>query len=893
MRWFGNVQLKNIGTYMSSPSIKPSVSIIHDERKIFGISIKEKRLVFQDPHGKLLNHQVKRWRPEKNQVDTKKENKGLISGIKVHSKAIHILCQVLYVLSLGYLNKSISVVLEGKRIYLNTNSLQKWRRLNHEALLSLEILKSSSRKDLAKVRQEELTALNALLKLLPKDRPKRKKTIIECSDSFEIASTAIQLARAKVGAGNIPNVDREKLESATYAIAAFYILLTSEIKVPACGEEMLEVGMRNMARNFAASEDELARLTDAGNENLENKIKELEERRKELEEHNQDATAVKKLEHKARLDLNLFGSIREVYEDTQEGVKRRFFNKTPDLFSSLQTRNNPVQAKKLLDEILKNNEKFALSFTSTLLNSTIKDKGSVGSSAQEKEFFQHIMSLGTALKEQFTPQDPGALLKYVMQSSFVQILPIIKKEEQTEDLNLFYKIGTLTAWNLLKSPSTITHGSDGSQTLTCVIEEPHTLSMRFPPKNFFDNQECSLSSKLPFINALAGKLIGEDKDTPICYNEAFDFVRAFKELFPEEVIVLEEIVKRMTLNPLENEKGHKAPETILKELGNELGKGRSEIARDFSNARQQRLSEFGEYYHTCPPYDEEAFDQLASLYTKLEKMGELIYYRYLTRYLNEFLEKIDFEDNGKIKINPSLYEGTLQVRRTPEEHKKMIKTYFPNFTIPQMQKKEPPQFKPRENLRLASEDYLSHLFTKLVNHVGSSGIGGSCCVGALAQGIFKSEDASSKREYILAIRNAASNYMKAHPEQFFGLFLGEGDYTNDKRISILSEVKNPSDSQKRELNQLQTEKVFRYANGIAGTDYFSHAALKAISLIIERPIYVVVEEQGHIPYKLESNGEIMMGMKINPEINGEVLYLHLNDIHYHGLKPKRVGTTNI
>jgi hypothetical protein len=883
---------------MSTSSVKPTVSLINDEWKTFGISIHEKRLVFQDPHGQILNHQVKRWRPEKNQVAPKddKGEKGLISGIKVHSKAIHIFWKIIYYISFGRINKSITVVLDNKRIHLSTDSLQKWRRLNHEALLSLGILKPATRKDLAKVRQEELTALNDLLKLLPKDRPQRKKTIVECGDSFELCEAALQLARAKLSANNFPNVDQEIQGKAMYAIAAFYILLTSEIIVPACGEEMLQVATRLTVKNFAASEEELARLVNAGHENLENQVNELEKIRKELEMRHLDASLAKKEENKAREDLVLFETIRVAYEDTQEDIKCRYLNKTPDLFSSLQTRNNPVQAKKLLNELLKTNEKFAFSFTSNLLNFLIKGKGSIGSTSQEKEFFQHIMSLGKAMKDQFTPQDPGAPLKYMLQSSFVQITSIITEDNQVSE-QLLNQIGTLTAWELLQSsPTVITH-SDYSKTLTCVIEEPRTLSIHFPPQNLYDKQECIKISPLPFVNALAGKLRCDEQSSPICYTEALDFVRDYKELFSEEVIVLRALVNRMALNPLENEQGHQPPETILAELWNELApnqKHPSELTKNFLNARQERLSEYEDFSSSA--YDKEAFDQLAALYGKLAKLGELIRYRYLSRYMNEFLDKIDFESNGKIKINPELFEvGTVQVIRTAEEHKKMIKTYFPDYTIPQLPKKEPPKFQPREHLKMQPRQYRDYFFNSLPNYSGDSGINGSCCVGALAQGIFKSEAASGKRTYLVAIRNAASNYMKRHPEQFFecGLFDDSQHSYTDRKYKELVRQKNLSDAQKRELNQLQIAKVEEYANAITREEYFNLAALKAVSLIIGRPIYVLETASGNTPYKLDAGGHIQME-KINPQLDGEILYLDLADsLHYHCLMPKRVGIQNI
>lgn len=890
MQWFRKVQFKNIGIYM--PSLEP-ISIIDDEWKMFGISIKEKRLTFQDPcaRGKILSHQVKRWRPEKNQVKSEKEGeKGLITGIKVHSKAMHTLCQILYYLSFGFINKSIAVVIDDRTIYLNAGSLQKWRRLNHEALLSLGILKSpSNRKELPRVRQEELTALIQILRLPFNDRPQMKKLIRECSDSFELTATAFALAQTKVEACKLKNPDPEKLKEATFAIAAFYILLSSEIVVPACGQTFLQVGDRVNAQNYAASGEKLARLVEAGHENLKNTIAELERKAKELESQGQDVGVAKRQEKEARLDLELFESIRVVYETTPEGVVRRFFNKTPDLFSSLQTRNNPIRAKQLLNELFTDNENFVLGFTDKLLNIIVKDKA-MPSSSKQQELIQHVLSLGNALKDQFTFSDPGLLLKNALQNSFVKLTSIMTEDNQ-DDLQMMYRIGTTTTWNLLKSSPSISYQADGSKTVTCTVEEPHIFSMHFP-KQFYDNQECTQSSLLPFVNALSGRLACDDQITPACFQEAYEVARDIKELFAEEIILLEELVNRQTMNPLEGEKGHKTPETIIEEIKQELQPARrpSEFHKNFHSARDHRLSEYDQSYLVSDSID--GFENLIALYNKLEKLGKLVHHRYLSRHINGFLNMIDFE-GGKIKINPELLEAVPLIKRTPEEHRKITRQYFPEYSIPQLPKKQPPQFKPKEHLKpQVGLDYLSYLFRELTNRSGQAAAG-SCCVGALAQGIFNDIYASGNVNYITAIRNAASQYIKNHPEQFFDTVFEEGSYyRRDDDISRLSLIKNPTEKEKNELKRLQIKKVMKYANSLTGTEYFTIAAIKAISLIIGRPIYIADQGSSRALLRVDGNGHIEM-QKINPHLDGEILYLHLKGAHYDCLQPLRVGTVDI
>lgn len=901
--------------------LTPSVSFIDDKKRLFGIEFKEKRLFFKDPYNQLLTHQVARWRPEKNQA--KLGNKeGLLSGIKTHSKAIHILFKILYYLSFGCINKSIAVILDNKAIYISTGSLQRWRRLNHEALLSLGILKTASRKNAPAVRQEELTALIKLLKTPPKDRPQKKRTIEECRDFFELASTAYELAKAKASTSIFPKANPNKLNDAAYAIAAFYILLKSKIKTPEgnanCGFELLEVTNHLKVRDFAAPEVELARLVteeklarlvaevrkdlkegrELSEEELKRLVTELKKGLKEgpyLSEEELKKLVIEGKKGLDGLDLVLFETIRVVYEDTQEGIKQRFFNRTPDLFSSVQTRNNPIQAKKLLIQIMKTNEEFAFDFTSKLLDYFIKGKPIPGNSAQESEFALNVISLGKAMKEQFPLSDPGMLLKNILKSSVLKISPIIT-EKNYRNLDLLFQIGTLSAWNLLKSRSEITEHPDGSKTLTCVVEEPHTLSLHFPPKNFYDNQECTKSSRYPFVTALSGKLTSESPQTPEWDQEAFEFVREFKEILEEEVILLEEMVKRLTLNPLENEQGHTPPEKIIEGIFAELDPEQptpTELSENFFTLRLKRYSQYEDSDHIYAAYDPEAFDNLTLLYNKLEKLGKLIYFRYYMRFSSEFNELIDFQENGEITIDPDLLEKELLIMRTPEEHKKMIATYFPRYTIPQLPKKQPPKFKPKEELKLKAEEYLSKLFKQLTNHVVYSDTQGSCCVAALAQGIFKSEKASGNRAYIHDIRKAATHYMTNHPEQFFDT----GIFTDNRDYNKLIRIKNPTEAQKEELKKIQINQVRAYAQKLLGSEQFALPALKAISFIIGRPIFIVDRKAGLQPYKLEANGSIEME-KINPHLDGEILYLHLhfdfdNFGHYHCLMPNRAGTERI
>lgn len=909
---------------MAAP-LQPSHLFHIDTWKKFGIHVKDTRLVFQDPSGKLLTHEVKRWHPEKNQVESKQGEKGLIVGIKTHTKATHVFYEVLYYLTFGLIKKSIQIVLDNKKIYLSSGSLQKWRRLNSETLLSLGILQPSNSKNFAKIRQEELTALNQLLKTPLQKRPERKKAVVECCDSFELAAKALMRAKAKMNAGaNLnPNMDNKQVKNATHAIAAFYILLNAEIKLPACGQEVLQIGERLEVQNFAASEEKLRKLADMGRDELDNRIASLENERKLMINQGKDVAQITKQETKARQDLQLFETIRVVYEDTGNEIKRRFLNKTPDLFSSLQTRNNPVLAKKLLNEIFKENEDFALNFTDKIIDFFMKGKEISGKQTREKKFFHHILSLGQALQEQFTPRDPGLILKNIMQNSLFKTVSIMTEENLYDgEQRLVHQIGTLSAWQLLKSTTEAKMGFDGSKTFTCNIGDI-LLPINFPHSNFYDNVECTKQAPLPFINALAGKFPCDDPKTPLCYYEAYDIARSInQELFKEEVIILEEIVKRLNLNPLEGEKNHVKPDAIISQIWKELIHSRrteSEFKNNFLTSREERLVEYG-HVEFEEVYAEDAFKGLITLYKKLERIGKLISYRYLSKYINEFTKGITFNENGKSEINFEYLDELVTIPRTQEDHQKITKKYFPNFPIPQpLPRKQPPKFQQREYLNFAASSYLDTLFTKVSNNpVGS----GNCCVGALAQGIFKDQNACSNGTFLTKIRKAAQAYMNDNPRQFFnsGLFEDAKNTPQDFRYNALVakkaekgltpeeelELKKLKDSRYKaliakkclspkeelELEELKIKKVQAYANSISGTEYFSLAAIKAISFIIGRPIYIVDEQSGHTPYKLTQDKSIEM-FKVNDQIDGEILYLHLNGIHYSSIYPKRIGTQKI
>lgn len=841
-----------------SSSPRPSHMIIKDQWQTFGFVWKENRLVFQDSnqYGEFLKHQVKRWRPTKNQVEPKEEGKekGVLLGIKIHSLAVHLLFKALYYLSFGKINKSIAIVLDGKTFYLNTNSLQTWRRLNHEALLALGVLKSTSHHDLAATRQLELSALNQLLKTPVNDRAPTKKIITECIDSFGVASLALQLAKSKVEGSCFTQGDKKKLDQATYAIAAFYILLTGKINTPACGQEVLEVSDHVKVQNCFAPEELLEKLAHADSKKLEG------------------------------VELQLYNTIQVVYEDTPDGVKKRYLNISPDLFSSSFTRNNPVDAKKLLNELLKENEKFVLKFTDLLLGAIVNGN-QIQAGPLERKFFTHILSLGQALKDQFTPVDPALQLKNLFQSSFIQITPVINKKNQFNP-KLFKQLGTLSAWNLLKNTPEINGHNDGSKTLTYVVEEPHMISLHFPSKHFYEDIQCKKPASICFVNSLAGHLPCDGLDAPLCFNEVLEFAQKYQELWAEEKIVLEELVHRLTLNPPEGEEGHKPPAGIIKATWEELSSETStQLSKRFSSAWNQRYRE----YNRKITYDKKAFDQLVLLYEKLEQVGLLIYNRYLRNILGEFLGKLKFEKGGAVTLKPELLVKAALTKRTAEEHKRITGTYFPGYQIPRLIRKEPPQLRQQEIERTSPKLYRSSLFEKLENHSGSVARG-SCGVGALAQGIFNKQSASKDIQVLKAIRNAACNYMKKYPEQFFN----EVELTPE--IHRLTRLENPSEGDKNILNQLLKKRVIHFANSLTGEAWFTSAAIKAISYIIGRPIYIINEHDG-VVHQLDDSGAIELE-KINPHFDGGILYLNLftdtlNNGHYHCLMPKREGTQDI
>lgn len=895
---------------MTTPINKAAFTIIDDEWKKAGIHFKNKRLVFQDPHIRrdnygnienqheaILIHQIKRWHPEKNQVSkpsVKTAEKGLISGFKVHSKALHIIFKILSFLTCGLVKKSMKIVLDGKAIYVNLNSYQKWRRLNGEALNALGILKPAAKKDLIPARQKEIGVLNQLLKMAPKTRPARKNTIAETNDCFGIASLALKLAKGRVESLKEP--EQEKLKDSVYQIAAFYILLNGTIAQNGCHGDELRVGHNRFSSDLVYPQELLDRLADAGTDGLNNAIDVLKKRIEEQSSDEQKAPLKEKLK-KAEKDLQIFESLEVVYEETPQGVKRRFINLTPDLFNSAQTTNNPKEAKKLLNEIMQKNEKFALDFTSNLIASVLKGKGGFSNlSAQEKQLMKHLASLGQALKDQFNSADPGTLLKQTLKGAFVEIIPMITEDNQY-DPAIGNKTGLLAAWKLLKSGTEISDHLNGSKTLTCFLEDSHRISMRFPPRNFYKDEESQEEVAPPFVNPLAGKLNSDNTNAPVCSNEALLIAKDIQNLFSEEMIILEEIVQRLASNPWdENEKNYKKPKEILEEIWKELSsKKGTELSRKFAAEREERLKQYGDVFIDTG-YDISSFEKLYLTYQKLEKVGKLIHYRYLVNELNGFLEKVEFEKDGKAKASSDLLNGSIQIKRSASDHKQVIQKYFPGHDIPQRARKEPPKWTSSDG-QFDQYSAINRLFHQPHSNA-SSVMGGSCCVGALSHGIFGKfaangamigNDASRDIRYLNAIRNAARTYMTAHPEQFIDDVLrNESRYLShlDQQINTLELQKNPSEQQKKDLLELKKRRVLDYANALSNQEWFETAAIKAISYIIERPIHIMHTLR---PARKNANGYIEME-QINPGLDGEILFLYLGGAHYDCLIPKRVGS---
>ena len=508
------------------------------------------------------------------------------------------------------------------------------------------------------------------------------------------------------------------------------------------------------------------------------------------------------------------------------GGKSIFLNLAPDALSSLNHFNNPLRLKKQLQGA--NLE----DFTAEWVRASREGRLPVFNPPLY-EINLEIKAIAKALKEQFDAVDPSLFFKPFLKIGFDLF---VQKKIINEDNRYYYplgkRMGTIAAWHLLTSAHRILQDNERK-----IVLWQGGLTLSILNNNYFTDAKMTTPFLAPQLTALSGKLASE-QDIPLCTDEAFDFCKEFTLLKEHDKASLLALVEKRVLGLFENP----------------------------SKDEKKSTEEFWQNNL----FQKESFERLVKMAEKLEKVGALLYFRYMLKHYNEFLDEIEFDDAGKLK------EVVLDERRSPLAHKEMVEKYFPEYKIDLPERFISPCFD--RNREPVGNKTIDQLVEKLFYKEPNSEHAGSCCVAAVAQAIagnydrktgqLLGSDLSLDQKWIAAVRKAASAYILDNPADFV-------DFVDTAKIESQSE-------------RIKAVKTFA-KNVLSNGHYFSTAELKAISAIVGRPVFIIDRNMGP---RVEPDGTIKME-KINHQLNADPIYLYRQHSHYDHLRPKRIGTTPI
>lgn len=308
--------------------------------------------------------------------DPREDNQ--ILGIRIHTKAQHILFSFIKTITFGLINKSFSVRFKGKVIYLNTGSFLKWKASHPEMKSILKL--SPCPKNLRNRYSREIHLIEKFLGLPLAERPAIKRPLPLAQDGFEAAEIAFKYANKKLAEREWKGVSPEALQLIKNRLAAFYILKHAKRGMECTGDKYLEISPQVKVFDQYRKMDNIKALCSKDATTLTNEERHI-------------------LDHAEIL--------------TDEDGKERVIYKLPDLFTSALEGNRPVELKKTLVRGFQHDPNYLEKVENILL------KHKSGSKSEEA-LIGEFNALGKALYTQFGDTNPELYLQEVVKDSFLE-----------------------------------------------------------------------------------------------------------------------------------------------------------------------------------------------------------------------------------------------------------------------------------------------------------------------------------------------------------------------------------------------------------------------------------------------------------------------------------------
>lgn len=838
---------------MSTHFIPHAYSIAKYRVYSHGKFISQKYFEFKDPHDfsndRLFGKQVERYKGIKTDQHGE-ERESEIIGIKIHSYVRHIFYMILAICTFGIIEKSLAVVLGGRKIFFYLPDYEIWRRLNGNMLNSYGLVERALFQRRSKARRAEIKKIIQLLTTPKSQRPEVKEAINNASTPFKVVKAALEWAdlRIEQSKDRFKQPLHDVKETVRYQMAAYYILISSKISRD-CGGEYLEFGNDLTVRqDKGISDGELKYILNAEYSKLSSREATIKMR----------FQAVKK-------NQRVLGADR---------IHDLIINKECDVFSSMSHLSSPIASRRILENLSNENPKIyeilakrilqplKLKFFSPFLDDSMAGK-----------LLSEIRSMGAAMKEQFDVPDPDPAIFKALQFSIQEIIQngLIKEEDQYgEHLKEAVCLGA--AWRILLHPS------KGKYDITYQVDQEDRIKVRLR-----DDLGIEDRSNIKPFSPLTGHFEGEKgsyQSAPSLRDLEIlaDFI--IHDCFPEELFILEILIERKIYSLFA--KKNYSDDNLVTELKIDLKNESHPDAKNYKGIKIKRLEQYVgfdifSYEIKELQLDDASYERIVKAFKIAQSIGVLIQNRYYNRFANRLIGELDFDDKGNLLNNPS---GSDKFR-SEEDHLQMIEKYLPFLPIPLPPKEKPPCIDKIHQLKIQKNDQiLSHLF----HYICSEAPIGHCAVGACAQSILGLSSASNyqfigdigdpsrSKEIILAIREGVSKYLKDHPEQFF-------DY-----IDCMDN--NP---------KIKTEAILRHADKIGvmkvdDTGWFELIDFVALGHIVGRSIYILEGQVEIDPFSREIK---MMKVLTDMYPNIRPIFLLKKMAHYDCLLPKRNGPSDL
>lgn len=364
---------------------------------------------------------------------------------------------------------SFSVKLEGKIYYVALESYNLWRKVNGQLLDALKIPIPVPKSDQLKSRPKELEALVKLLLTPPDQRQAPLPNIPMANNHFEAVSAALSWANKR-----LEQINDSKKVTLSYRLAAFYLLLASELEINCKGIEELKIS----SNIFACDTNEQT-----------------------------NSVTVYKLSN-----------------DDSNPFEKSYINLDCDLFSSATIFSSPVKAKQLLADLLQKFPNFFDNFTTDLIDEFHQKSISENS---YQPLIDLIKMMGRGLEEQFPIENPFPLIFNILEKSFENLTSCHVNQYTADTIDEIAKpVCLLTAFHLLSPAKLLTQ--DNFNLLICNYDDLK-FTIKIPNETFFADLTEVMPRFFPvYATALSGHLYGEAQSTTIVRDEAFAFVKSYR-----------------------------------------------------------------------------------------------------------------------------------------------------------------------------------------------------------------------------------------------------------------------------------------------------------------------------------------------------------------------------